>query len=79
MVAAQQRVTDVQCALDRRREAPDVDAVHQAAETVSNLITGRGVDLYADTDGGLLPGQDGEMSQGLPLSRCAGPALLGGS
>ena len=89
MSAAEQRVTEVQRALDRWRDATDIDAAHRAAETVSNLITGPAVDLYGDADGdgavqgdvdaGLLPGQDGEASLGLPLSGCAGPDLLGGS
>ena len=86
--AAQGRVSEVQSALDRWRDAQDVETAHDAAETVSNLVTGPGVDLYGDADGdgtvrgevddGLLPGQDGETSLGLPLAGCAGPDLLGG-
>ena len=89
VAAAQQRVDDVQGALARWREATTIGAAHHAAETVSNLITGPGVDLYGDTDAdgtvqgavdaGLLPGQAREASLGLPLSGCAGADLLGGS
>ena len=81
-------MSEVQSALDRWRDAQDVETAHDAAETVSNLVTGPGVDLYGDADGdgtvrgevdeGLLPGQDGETSLGLPLAGCAGPDLLGG-
>ncbi len=89
VAAAETRVQEIQHALDSWRGADSAPVAHRAAETVSNLITGPGVDLYGDADGdgtvdgpvtqGLLPGRAGEASLGAPLSGCAGPDLLGGS
>ncbi len=89
VAAALERVEEIQVALDRWRDAPGVAEAHRAAETVSNLTTGPGVERFGDLDDdgsvagsvatGLLPGQDGETSLGLVLAGCAGPDLLGGS
>ncbi|MCL8024084.1 hypothetical protein [Nocardioides bruguierae] len=89
VAAARDRLGAVQSALEVWAAADDLVQARAAAEAVSNLVTGPGVHLYGDTDGdgslagavdaGLLPGEQGEPSLGLPLEECAGIDLLGGS
>lgn len=86
----QQRLDDLQAAVDGWQRAGDLAAAKAAAETARNLVTGPDVNGYGDLDGdgrtggasvtGLLPGEQGQP--GLitsPAPACVERDVLGGS
>lgn len=88
--SVQQRLDELQAAVDGWQRADDLASAKAAAETVRNLVTGPDVNGYGDLDGdgrvggaseiGLLPGEQGQPGiVASPAPACIERDVLGGS